>query len=198
MRMTLDLLLRHRCPWSREGKATLEDETMDEVMLYLQILLAQMTVIELWERDWPHRETMEHTEVIEALVSEAKADPVMARTLFPSYKIIDQDHNPLTDFFSEEKSNEKRKKLEYALAEGILATRCFFRVSSTPFFGAIYHRYQRGDQLWFLHGLSIPVFLHPHYGDYFELVGAAYIHNYMHGKILETEWTKSERRISLI
>jgi hypothetical protein len=198
LQVTLKMLLRQKCPWPWGSNMLLSDENANEAMFYLQEHLAHITASELWKKHWPHRDTMEPQVLAEILLKEDVANPVLARTLFPSYRLVDHDYNPFTNVFSNPTSTENLGAFNDALTEAILTTRCFFRVESTPLFGAIYHRYQRDDQLWFLRGLSIPVFLRPRGGVHFELVGAAYVHNYMHGRILETEWAQSERKITLV
>lgn len=66
-------------------------------------------------------------------------------------------------------------------------------------FGAVYVESQSGDQLWFLYGLNVPVLLrHSPAGDLYTLVGEVFVTGYMHGEILETDWsTGRERKITL-
>jgi hypothetical protein len=199
MEITLDLLLRHMCPWPSDVSSILEADNLGEAMFYLQEHLATMTGLELWKRDHPDKTTWEHSHMIEALINEANVNPGMAKILFPTYSKMSLDANPLMYRMSEERSTAKALSLEQALVEGFLITRSLFRVESTPMIGSIFHEYDYRDQLWFIEGLRFPAFLRPESGDgRYKFVGAAYIHGYMHGEILDTEWPKNQRSIRLV
>ena len=53
---------------------------------------------------------------------------------------------------------------------------------------------RRGDEVWILHGCSIPVLLRSVGGKHWQFVGECYVHGFMYGEVLQ--YVEASKRVT--